>query len=85
MLIVRMKPGEDAPDADNAVVYEVRSGMPGPAFILFQPMAGLSEMPAAHVTAGAIVEDTVYAIEPPLSHVSRDFADRGREFWTNHP
>jgi acyl dehydratase len=59
--------------------------MPGPAFLLFQPMAALSEIPAVHVTAGTIVEDAVYAIEPQLSHISREFAAQGREFWTKLP
>jgi hypothetical protein len=89
MVVVQMKPGDtsidEAPTAENAVVYRVTSGMPGPAFLLFQPMAALSKIPAVHVTAGTIVEDTVYAIEPQLSHISRAFAAEGRDFWTNLP
>jgi hypothetical protein len=94
MVVVQMKPGDtpiddapidDAPIAENSVVYRVTSGMPGPAFLLFQPMAAFAEIPAVHVTAGTIVEDTVYAIEPQLSHISREFAAQGREFWTRLP
>jgi hypothetical protein len=85
MVVVQMKPGDDPPIAENTIVYRVTSGMPGPAFLLFQPMAALSEIPAVHVTAGTIVEDTVYAIEPQLSHISREFAAQGREFWTRLP
>jgi hypothetical protein len=95
MVVVQMKPGQDAPINDtpiddapiveNAVVYRVTSGMPGPTFLLFQPMAAFSQIPAVHVTAGTIVEDTVYAIEPQLSHISREFAAQGREFWTKLP
>jgi hypothetical protein len=83
--VVQMKPGDDVPIDENAIVYRVTSGMPGPAFLLFQPMAALSEIPAVHVTAGTIVEDAVYAIEPQLSHISREFAAQGREFWTKLP
>jgi hypothetical protein len=87
MVVVQMKPGpvapiDDVPTAENTIVYRVTSGMPGPAFLLFQPMAALAEIPAIHVAAGTIVEDTVYAIEPQLSHISREFAAQGREFWT---
>jgi hypothetical protein len=85
MVVVQMKPGDDAPVAENAIVYRVTSGIPGPAFLLFQPMAALSAIPAVHLTAGTIVEDTVYAIEPQLSHISRAFAAEGREFWTRLP
>jgi len=90
MVVVQMKPGpvapiDDVPAAENTVVYRVTSGMPGPAFLLFQPMADFSGIPSIHVAAGTIVEDTVYAIEPQLSHISREFAAQGREFWTRLP
>ncbi len=85
MVVVQMKPGDDPPIVENAVAYRVTSGMPGPAFLLFQPMAAFSQIPAVHVTAGTIVEDTVYAIEPQLSHISREFAAQGREFWSRLP
>lgn len=86
MLVIELNPGEtqpgdDSPHAENAVVYQVKSGMPGPALLMFQPMSSLTEVPAIHVTAGTIVEDTVYAIEPQLSHVSRAFAEQDSEFW----
>jgi hypothetical protein len=85
MVVAQMKPGDDPPIAENTIVYRVTSGMPGPVFLLFQPMADFSGIPAVHVTAGTIVEDTVYAIEPQLSHISREFAAQGREFWTRLP
>jgi hypothetical protein len=85
MVLVQMKPGDDPPIAENTIVYRVTSGMPGPTFLLFQPMAAFSQIPVVHVTAGTIVEDTVYAIEPQLSHISREFAAQGREFWTRLP
>ena len=74
-------PGDDSPNLENAVVYQVKSGMPGPAWLMFQPMSSFTEIPAVHVTAGTIVEDTVYAIEPQLSHVSRAFAEQDPGFW----
>jgi hypothetical protein len=81
MLVVRTSAGADAPMLDNAAVYQVNSGMPGPAFLVFQPMAAFADLPVVRLTAGTIVEDSVYAIEPDLSHVSRAFAEQDPSFW----
>lgn len=86
MLVIELNPGEahpgdDSPHLENAVVYQVKSGMPRPAWLMFQPMSSFTEIAAVHVTAGTIVEDTVYAIEPQLSHVSRAFAEQDSGFW----
>jgi hypothetical protein len=80
MLVVRPGPGEDAPMLDNAAVYQVNSGMPEPAFLIFQAMAEFADISPAQVS-GTIVEDSVYAIEPDLSHVSRAFAEQDPSFW----
>ena len=56
--------------------------MSGPVFFIFQPLTALADMSAAHVTNGTVVEDSVYAIEPDMSHVSRAFAEQNQEFWT---
>lgn len=88
MLVVRTGPGQEPPSMAGgtpSIIYEVTSGMPGPAFLIFQPMTGLTAIPAASVVNGTIVEDGVYAIEPELSHVSREFAGQDREFWMKAP
>jgi hypothetical protein len=85
MLVVRTRPGEEpalARDLTPSVVYEVNSGMPGPAFLIFQAMTAFADIPAPLVTHGTVVEDSVYAVEPAMSHVSREFAQQGRVFWT---
>lgn len=89
MLVVRTSPGDAPPSADDrmpSVVYQVTSGMSGPAFFIFQSLTALADMSAAHVTPhvtnGAVVEDYVYAIEPDMSHVSRAFAQQNQELWT---
>jgi hypothetical protein len=82
MLVVRTKPGEQPPELDNGIVYQVTSGMPGAAFLIFQPMAAFKEIPPAHISAGTIVEDSIYAIEPEMSHVSHAFAEQDQTFWT---
>jgi hypothetical protein len=85
MLVVRTRPGEEpalARDPAPSVVYEVRSGMSGPAFLIFQPMPAIADIPAANVILGTVVEDSVFAIEPDLSHVSRAFAQQDQSFWT---
>jgi hypothetical protein len=84
MLVVRTGPGEDAPMLDKAVVYQVNSGMPGPAFLIFQSLAAFADIPPVQVS-GTIVEDSVYAIEPDLSHVSRAFAEQDPSFWMKPP
>jgi hypothetical protein len=84
MLVVRASPGEDPPSMAGGtpgIIYEVMSGMPGPVFLVFQPMAAFTEIPAAAVTHGTVVEDAVYAVEPEMSHVSREFAGENRELW----
>jgi hypothetical protein len=80
MLVVRTSAGEDAPIFDKAIVYEVNSGMSGPVFLIFQAMAEFAALPPVQVN-GTIVEDSVYAIEPDLSHVSRAFAEQDPSFW----
>ena len=85
MLVVRASPGEEQPSVAGAapsIIYEVTSGMPGPAFLIFQPMTAFTDIPAAAVTHGTVVEDAVYVVEPDMSHVSREFAGQDREFWT---
>jgi hypothetical protein len=85
MLVVRTRPGEEpalARDLAPSVVYEVSSGMSGPAFLIFQTMPAIADIPSANVTHGTVVEDSVYAIEPDLSHVSRAFAQQDQSFWT---
>lgn len=84
MLVVRTSPGEAPPSADDqvpSIVYQVTSGMSGPVFLIFQPLTALADM-SAHVTNGTVVEDSVYAVEPDMSHVSRAFAEQNQEFWT---
>jgi hypothetical protein len=89
MLVVRTRPGEGPPMIDNApaeaFIYDVNSGMPGPAVLVFLPMATISEIPTVHTSAGTIVEDSVYAIVPEMSHVSREFAYQDQTFWTKPP
>jgi len=83
MLVVRTGPGGEqlAADLAPAIVYEVTSGIPGPALLIFQPMTAFDGISAAHVTHGTVVEDSVYVVEPELSHVSRAFAQQGGGFW----
>lgn len=83
MLVVRTGPGGEQPAADltPSVVYEVTSGMPGLAVLIFQPMTAFAQISAAHVTHGTVVEDSVYVVEPEMSHVSRAFAQQGGGFW----
>jgi len=85
MLVIRTSPGDAPPMLDNAsvpaITYQVNSGMPAPAFLIFLPMAAFTEMPPIRITAGTIVEDSVYAIEPEMSHVSRAFAGQDQSFW----
>jgi len=86
MLVIRTAPGQEPPVLDNAslpaITYQVNSGMPGPGFLIFLPMAALSDIPSIRITTGTIVEDSVYAIEPEMSHVSRPFAQQDQSFWT---
>ncbi len=87
MLVVRASPGQEPPSmagSTPSIVYEVTSGMPGPAFLIFQPMAAFTDIPAAAVRHGTVVEDAVYAVEPEMSHMSREFAGQDREFWMKH-
>ncbi len=84
MLVVRTGPGQEPPSmagATPSIIYEVTSGMPGPVFLIFQPMTAFTDIPAAAVMHGTVVEDAVYAVEPEMSHVSREFAGEDREFW----
>jgi hypothetical protein len=88
MLVLRTGPGQELPSMAGgtpSIIYEVTSGMPGPAFLIFQPMTGFTNIPAASVMHGTVVEDTVYAVEPEMSHVSREFAGQDREFWMKPP
>jgi hypothetical protein len=86
MLVVRTNPGDAPPAIDGpagpAIVYDVNSGMEGPAFLIFLPMATVSDIPSIHITVGTIVEDSVYAIVPEMSHISRAFAQQDQTFWT---
>jgi hypothetical protein len=85
MWVIRTRPGEGPPSAGDlasSVVYQVSSGMPGPAFLIFQAMTEFADIPSVHPTSGTIVEDSVYVIEPRMSHVSRAFAEQDRSFWT---
>jgi hypothetical protein len=86
MLVLRARPGDAPPTMDSArgeaIIYDVNSGMPGPTCLIFLPLAAISEMPALHATVGTIVEDSVYAIVPEMSHVSRAFAQQDQTFWT---
>jgi hypothetical protein len=85
MLVVRTRPGQGPPILDSAalpaVLYQVSSGMPGPAYLIFQPMADFNGIPPIHISIGTIAEDSVYAIEPDLSHISRAFAEQDQSFW----
>jgi hypothetical protein len=56
--------------------------MPGRTFLIFDTMTAFTEIPAAEVAGRTVVEDSVYAVEPEMSHVSREFALQGRGFWT---
>lgn len=87
MLVVHGRPGEEQPSADltPSVVYQVTSGMPGQAFLIFQAMTTFTAVPAARVTHGTVVEDIVYVVEPEMSHVSRAFAGQDRAFWMKSP
>jgi hypothetical protein len=89
MLVVRTNPGDAPPAIDGpagpAIVYDVNSGMEGPAFLIFLPMATVSDIPSIHITVGTIVEDSVYAIVPEMSHISRAFAQQDQTFWTKPP
>jgi hypothetical protein len=81
MLVVQ---GEEFPSAGvpmPAVVYEVKSGMPGPAYLILQALTEFTDLPVAQVAHGTVVEDVVYAVEPDLSHVSHAFAEQGPELW----
>jgi hypothetical protein len=85
MLVVRTRPGEEpalARDPTPSVVYEVSSGMPGPAFLIFQTMTAFTDISSSDVIHGTVVEDSVYAVEPAMSHVSREFAEQDQAFWT---
>jgi hypothetical protein len=85
MLVVRVRPGEEPPlarDLKTSVVYEVSSGMSGPAFLIFQTMTAFADISSSDVTHGTIVEEAVYAIEPAMSHVSQAFAQQDQAFWT---
>jgi hypothetical protein len=84
MLVVRTNPGDQPPSADDlmpSIVYQVTSGMVGPTFFIFQPLTGFAEISPAHVSNGSVVEDSVYAVEPEMSHVSRAFAEQEPELW----
>jgi hypothetical protein len=85
MLVVRTGPGGTPPVLENpaspTVVYQVNSGMPGPVFIVFQSMTAFTDIPPVHISSGSIVEDSVYAVEPEMSHVSRAFAEKDQSFW----
>lgn len=84
MLVVRGRPGEEPPSSTAlapSVVYQVTSGMPSPAFIIFQSMTAFGAMPLPGVTQGEVVEDLLYVVEPEMSHVSREFARQGGAFW----
>jgi hypothetical protein len=85
MLVVRADRGVESPSAAGlapSIAYEVTSGMPGRTFLIFETMTAFTEIPAAEVAGGTVVEDSVYAVEPEMSHVSREFALQGRAFWT---
>jgi hypothetical protein len=84
MLVVRTSLGDQPPSADDlmpSIVYQVTSGMVGPTFFIFQPLTEFAEISPAHLTNGSVVEDSVYAVEPEMSHVSRAFAEQEPEFW----
>jgi hypothetical protein len=83
MIVVRMRPGEEQPNLDQAgrAVYEVTSGMSVPAFLIFQPLTEFTALPPVAIAAGTIAEDAVYIIEPTMSHVSREFAAQDPAFW----
>ena len=87
MLVVHAGPGDEQPSADltPSIVYQVMSGMPGTAFLIFQAMTAFTAIPAARVTHGSVVEDIVYVVDPELSHVSRAFAQQGGAFWMKSP
>jgi len=88
MIVVRTPPGAGEPDAaglPSPLEYEVKSGMAGPAFLIFQTMTDFAEVPAAHISSGTIVEDSVYAVQPEISHVSRAFAEQDQALWTKPP
>jgi len=84
MLVVRGRPGEQQPSPAGvtpSIVYQVISGMPGQSFLIFQTMTAFDVMPSPGVDHGEVVEDLVYVVEPEMSHVSREFAQRGGGFW----
>ena len=84
MLIVRSAPGEELPltsDLTPCVVYEVTSGMPSPTLLIFQALTAFTDLPAASFARGTVVEDSVYAVDPELSHVSHKFAEQNQAFW----
>ena len=82
MSIVRTNPGETPRGIESpGIIYQVTSGLPGPAFLVFQPLTALSDVPLVPIAMGTVVEDSVYAIEPEMSHVSRAFAEQDQSFW----
>ena len=85
MLVVGAGPGQQPPALPNAIVYRVNSGMPGPAFLIFQALTAFADIPPISLTSGTILEDSIYAIEPEMSHVSRAFAEQDRSFWMKPP
>lgn len=87
MLVVRGGPGAEQPVAGltPSIVYQVTSGMPGPAFLIFQTMTAFGTMSSPGIIHGEVVEDLVYVVEPEMSHVSRAFAGQDRAFWMKSP
>jgi hypothetical protein len=85
MLVVRTRSGGEPPKLETAaapaMMCQVNSGMPGPVFLIFQPLAASSHIAPPHVTAGTIVEDSVYVIKSEMSHVSRAFGEQDPTFW----
>jgi len=87
LLVVSTRPGDEPPaagDLASSVVYQVSSGMSGPAFLIFQALTEFVDIPTVHTTSGTIVEDAVYVIDPRMSHISREFARQDQSFWTKH-
>jgi hypothetical protein len=85
MLVVGAGAGQAPPALPNAMVYRVNSGMPGPASLIFQPLTAFADLPPISLASGTILKDSIYVIEPEMSHVSRAFAEQDQSPWMKAP
>ena len=84
MIVVQGAPGTAKPSIEgpaSSVVYDVASGMHGPASLIFQAMTDFKAPQRVAIASGTIAEDSIYVIDPRMSHVSRAFAEQDASFW----